>query len=546
MSKQNEEIFYETPSLSNILEDKKNINKMKNLLQPNNTKNDRDENFIFKTEEIGKNIFSIIRYKKTFIGYIDLDLFLQRIAFCHQIFEKNEDNVNLLDGFCIQHSNFISSINLIKKIISCFNYFYYRFTNNKNENQIDENVSIDLEQLNKFQKRKSSIKKKKSSIQLIQIDNVTDIPYGLIQFVLKYIDLHKIYPLHQINEKVANEINQFFNNILKISEIKSKYENDIINTYQKVLLEISTKSNQKKQENNKQNFNKIFPNFKENSSFFDILLYDSKDIANELTRVTFFLFSQIEPKEFFKGCFTKKDKEKTSPNIVKVVKRFNDLSFWVIEEILSYDYSTQRAKIIEKFIEIAFELLYLNNFNDCMSIISGLGQIIIMKLVKTWKSVSTKSNAVLKKIQRVMNFEDNYKNIREQISFCEKNQKPFLPFLGYYTKRICFIEEAGPYVKDNKDNLNLINVDKILQFFLVLKDFNKFKNNKYKFKDLDENVKNEFIIFQCIETLKEDDLDALAGFIEPNFVLSSKKLKVKRVTTTEKKFKENYNKSYII
>ena len=145
-----------------------------------------------------------------------------------------------------------------------------------------------------------------------------------------------------------------------------------------------------------------------------------------------------------------------------------------------------------------------------------------------------------------MNFEDNYKNIREQISFCEKNQKPFLPFLGYYTKRICFIEEAGPYVKDNKDNLNLINVDKILQFFLVLKDFNKFKNNKYKFKDLDENVKNEFIIFQCIETLKEDDLDALAGFIEPNFVLSSKKLKVKRVTTTEKKFKENYNKSYII
>ena len=546
MSKQNEEIFYETPSLSNILEDKKNINKMKNLLQPNNTKNDRDENFIFKTEEIGKNIFSIIRYKKTFIGYIDLDLFLQRIAFCHQIFEKNEDNVNLLDGFCIQHSNFISSINLIKKIISCFNYFYYRFTNNKNENQIDENVSIDLEQLNKFQKRKSSIKKKKSSIQLIKIDNVTDIPYGLIQFVLKYIDLHKIYPLHQINEKVANEINQFFNNILKISEIKSKYENDIINTYQKVLLEISTKSNQKKQENNKQNFNKIFPNFKENSSFFDILLYDSKDIANELTRVTFFLFSQIEPKEFFKGCFTKKDKEKTSPNIVKVVKRFNDLSFWVIEEILSYDYSTQRAKIIEKFIEIAFELLYLNNFNDCMSIISGLGQIIIMKLVKTWKSVSTKSNAVLKKIQRVMNFEDNYKNIREQISFCEKNQKPFLPFLGYYTKRICFIEEAGPYVKDNKDNLNLINVDKILQFFLVLKDFNKFKNNKYKFKDLDENVKNEFIIFQCIETLKEDDLDALAGFIEPNFVLSSKKLKVKRVTTTEKKFKENYNKSYII
>ena len=203
-------------------------------------------------------------------------------------------------------------------------------------------------------------------------------------------------------------------------------------------------------------FEKIYNIKGKNESFFNISEFSPKDIATELTRVSHLLFSKITPNEFFKGLFTKKDKEKTSPNICKVVERFNTISFWVIEEVLSFDYSGDRGKVIETFIQISNELKNLNNFNDCMSIVSALGQMILTRLNKSWKKVSSKNMTILHKIKKLLNFQNNYKNIREEINKCLTEEKPFIPFLGYYTKRICFLEETGPYV--NKSGL--INVDK--------------------------------------------------------------------------------------
>ena len=501
------------------------------------------------------------RYKKTYIRYIDIDLFLQRIALGHSIFEDVVDEMNVLDGFCLQHSIFISIETLIKKIISCFKYFYTKFENKEEEKEkekgkeddtIDDNYSN--EDLQQLQKRKICIKKKRSDIILFNADFVSCIPYGLIDFLFRYFNMQMKYPNNEISVTLVSEIFEFFNNLLEINEVKLKYEKNII-SYKNLLREITMTKEKPSRIPLKTKIppEKIFPIITENKenkqntnyfkSFFDIFHYDSKDIAAELTRVSFYLISKIEPQEFFMGKFTKKDKEKTSPNICKMVKRFNDLSYWVVEEILSYDYSSLRGKAIEKYIEIADKLLELNNFNDCMSVVSALGQMVILKLAKSWKCVSSKNDLVLRNIKKVLNFEENYKNIREQIALCERNEKPFLPFLGFYTKKICFIEEAGPYVKDG--NNNLINVDKILQVYLVINEFNKFKNREYEF-NINENIKNQLSIFQCIETYNEEELETMASFIEPHYVLTSKKTREKRATMTEKKFIENYEKNVII
>ena len=226
-----------------------------------------------------------------------------------------------------------------------------------------------------------------------------------------------------------------------------------------------------------------------------------------------------------------------------MVNRFNTLSFWVIEEVLSYDYSSDRGKVIEKFINIANELRNLNNYNDCMSITSGLGQMILGKLTKSWKKVSSKEMTLFHKIKRLLNFQDNYKNIREEIEKCLKDEKPFVPFLGYYTKRICFLEESGKYVKDKS---SLVNVDKIAQVEQILNEFYEMNKIKYNF-DIKDEIKNKLSILQCLQPLSEEELESKGGLIEPNFVLNSKKVrKKKRITNTELKFKENYKKNIII
>ena len=510
--------------------------------------------FVYKKEELDKNVISIERFKKTIIAYMELDVLLQRIAMEEPIFHDEDINDYLLEGLCLQHPNFITTDFLISKIISCFKFNYRRYLENENKEEEEEddnkragNYTISFSNYKKKEHRRIFISAKNvvgdlnKTIEIFK-DTENRIPYGLINLLIIFIRTLKKYSINEMNLELSNKITQIIDTALQIYEIKNIFESELIKS-KAILREVTKSSAEPKASISKIPFEQIFNPKEANEVFFDIFNYSPKDIASELTRVSYLLFSKIKPKEFFKGLFTKSDKEKTSPNICVVVNRFNTLSFWVIEEVLSYDYSSDRGKVLEKFINIANELKNLKNFNDCMSITSGLGQIILTKLTKSWKKVSSKEMTLLHKIKRLLNFQDNYKNIREEIEKCLKDEKPFVPFLGYYTKRICFLEESGKYVKDKS---SLVNVDKIAQVEQILNEFNEMNKTKYDF-DIKDEIKNKLSILQCLQPLSEEELESKGGLIEPNFVLNSKKVrKKKRITNTELKFKENYKKNIII
>lgn len=553
-SSTNSQFLFNTPFMSEAFQ---------NVIKESNEEDENKDNiidsldkatFIYKTEELDKNVISIVRYKETIIGYIDLDCLLQRIAMETPIFLNEDMNDYLLEGLCLQHSNFILSDILIKKIISCFKYNYSRYLENENDPKKQEeeefsrvrteNISVAYQNKNDKKNKRvfigpiDEIGKMENKLELFK-DTEKRIPYGLINLIIIYINNYKKYSLSNIDLTVASKIIELLDNGLKIVEIKNIYENEISKS-RVFLKDMIANTLEPQIQNKKIPFETIYKKDKNDGKFMlDIFSFSSKEIATELTRISNYLFSKITPKEFFKGLFTKKDKEKTSPNICKVVDRFNTLSFWVIEEVLSYDYASDRAKVIEKFIHIANELKTLNNYNDCMSIVSALGQMIITKLNKSWKKVSSKNMTLLHKIKKLLNFQNNYKNIRDEIAKCLENGKPFLPFLGYYTKRICFLEESGPYVKSG-----LINVDKISQVEQILSEF--YDKNKVKYElEIKEDVKNKLLIFQCLDPCNEIELEEEGNNIEPKFILC-KKTRNKRMTNTEKKFKENYNKNYII
>lgn len=512
--------------------------------------------FTYKKEELNKNVISAERSKKTIVSYMDLDVLLQRIAMEEPVFHDEEVNDFLLEGICLQHLNFITSEVLISKIISCFKFNYDRYLKNADKDEEEEeddnskraeNFTISFSNYKKKDHRRVFISSKNvvgdlnKTVETFQ-DTESRIPYGLVNLIIILIKTCKKYSINEIKPELANKVIELIDFSLGIYEIKNIYESDLIKS-KATIKEISKSSSEPKATTKKIPFDQIFNPKDTAEGFFDVFNYSPKDIATELTRVSYLLFSKIRPKEFFKGLFTKKDKEKTSPNICILVNRFNTISFWVIEEVLSYDYSSDRAKAIEKFINIANELKNLNNFNDCMSISTALGQMIMTKLTKTWKKVSSKEIGILHKIKRLLNFQDNYKSIREEIARCLKDEKPFIPFLGYYTKRICFIEESGKYVKDKTA---LVNVDKIAQVEQILNEFYEMDKIKYKL-DIKDEIKNKLTILQCLQPLSEEELENEGGLIEPNFLLNNKKVKKKkRMTNTEIKFKENYKKNNIV
>lgn len=519
-------------------------NKVDNSINLSKINNLENNIFNYSQEKLNKNIFETKKKNQKIISFIDIDLFLQKIAEEKDIYENLDDNKTLMDGFCIQHPIFIQTNTLVSKIISCFNYFYSRYLNQDNEDEDENEDNISKYSLrNKYKKPKIKNEVFDSNIF---VQNLKKIPYRLIDLVILFVDLHDKYDPAPLTNEVIDKIEGFYNNLSYIYDIKNKYSKDIENSKKKVrviknigLLK-RTKTPWKKVP-----FQTLFPKKRllsdkirdpENPlSFFDIFCYKSVDIAKELTRISYHQLLKIKPKEFFKGVFTKKNKDKTSPNITHMTECFNKLSYWATEEILSFDYPEDRALVIEKLIDISNELINLNNFNDSMSIASGLGLFFVNKnyLSKTWKHVSKKSMKIFENIKNILNFQDNYKNLREKIEECQEKNIPYIPYLGIYNKRICFLEEYGPYVKDK----SLVNVDKIVLVQQILDQIFQFRAYNY---DIFGSRKNELIFFQCLDPSEENKLEKLASALEPNFTLNNKKNHEKRITNSELNFKQNY------
>ena len=681
--------------------------------------------FNYQEEQKDNNFITKIKSSKTFLNFIDIDLFLQYIALGKTFYETEEENKNLREGFCLQYQAFIFPETLINKIISCFNYFYSLYLNKdeeeiieeKSEDEEEKNITKDLnddefdedensyERKNIFHRRNAFRMRKRTNSSNFD-EYLKKIPFGLIDFLYTFINLHNTYFHNELSHEVISKINEFIKKLLDINEIKEKYEqvlelseielkeyeasikkfepieykninedkidnlsssdelsfdagkeikeekndkkeeiekkdekdekkDDSVNkkeseeeinekkvdnnkekekkvkfkeekkidnekkeekidnlkkeennnieekeeyqdfikktvTYNpnKTFKLSSTKvvnptkfiniylegnqnknikedgKNEKKKNTKSKNENKKEKDEKEKPYEFDILKYKSLDIALELARVNYALFSKIKIKEFLKGAFNGKDKYKKSPYICQIIRRFNTISCWVTEEILAYDHAFLRAKILLKFIRICGVLKKIGDFDDCLSILTGLTCYNISKLHKTWGHISSDEMTNFRALTKLLSFEKNWKNLRIEIDKKIEENSFFIPYLGFYTKRMMYLEEMGPYIKKNT---SLINIEKIVEAYKVLKDFYKLLNvKKPKYNCLDENVKKELIVLQCLEPSNEDFLIQTSNLLEPKFILSNKKLKIKRRTKTDINFLNNINKINII
>ena len=753
-------LFSEKLNISNN-EDEEDKNEGKNFLRfcnkksatvGGNTNNLEIKLFNYQEELKDNNFITKMKKSKPFLNFIDIDLFLQYIALDKKFYEFEEENNYLIEGFCLQYQTFIFPETLINKIISCFDYFYSIYLNK--ENQIIEEKSEDEEEKeenkdssDEFDEDEEKIERNivlhrrnafkiRKRINSFNIEESTrKIPFGLIDFLYTFINIHNTYFHNELSHDVIKKMFDFLKRLIEINEIKEKYEQTIelsqielkeyessikifnpkiqndkqekkvenlsssdelcsedekeikdsikkdknvdknneikeekekqeykekkiennkkeekvekelkkdnddkkekedINLDENIIIKKACSNekirkieiNQKVEDNNdkkekihqykksedyglvkktvtfssnktfkltsfsKMNENKFINIYinknpaksvniategnnensknkskskstkksksknkknkkekkeKEKPYEFDILKYKTLDIATELARVNYALFSKIKVKEFLKGAFNGKDKYKLSPYICKIIKRFNTISTWVTEEILAYDHAEKRSNILLKYLKICTILKKIGDFDDCLSILTGVTNYNISKLHKTWGHIPSDEMANFRQMKKLLSFEGNWKNLRKEVEQKIKEKSFFVPYLGYYTKRMMYLEEMGPYIKKNT---SLINIEKIVEVYKTLKNFYQIKTvKKCKYECTDENIRKELEILQCLEPSNEDFLIQTSNLLEPKFILSSKKLNIKRRTKTDINFLNNLNKIKII
>ena len=252
----------------------------------------------------------------------------------------------------------------------------------------------------------------------------------------------------------------------------------------------------------------------DNDGFFDVLDWDKKEIGEKLISISKNLINKVNRREIYKAVFLKKTKDKTSPNVMENIDKFNRLTFFIIQDILSYDFAKDRGKIMEKWIKIAEYCKERKDYNDCVAINSALNNYIITGLKKTNNEVSKEKRDLLKQISRLCRYQGNYKKLRENMKSLGPTEF-YVPYLGMILKDLAFYEENSKYLVDGV----FINIEKLENVQITVTEFFNFKNTIDK-----ENpyIPEELNFFEKLEDLKEADLEKLANDLEPEFKLYSK------------------------
>ena len=269
---------------------------------------------------------------------------------------------------------------------------------------------------------------------------------------------------------------------------------------------------------------------------FDIFCWDPVEIARQITIFTQYLYRNIGCQELVSAGWTKSDKMEKAPNISKLIVRFNNISRWIMEEILSYDSSKDRAKVIEIFISVADELRNMHNLNDCFAIITTFNHLCIKRLKRTWEKVNDCTKNKQKELSNLCSILKNFENIKNEfleyknsVKDINEVQEGCIPYLAPYLKDLAFLEEGHKYLNENK----LINIQKIIFVGKIIKNIKDSQMFVYSYKPV-----YCLSILSDPEPLGDDELTELSEKLEPRFKLNTKKTKIKRKTKTEIKFEK--------
>ncbi|KAM9371071.1 ras-specific guanine nucleotide-releasing factor RalGPS1 isoform 5-T5 [Phaethornis superciliosus] len=201
-----------------------------------------------------------------------------------------------------------------------------------------------------------------------------------------------------------------------------------------------------------------FANKSYDAVVFDVLKVTPEEFASQITLMDMPVFKAIQPEELSSCGWNKKEKHILAPNIVAVTSRFNQVSFWVVREILTAQTLKIRAEILSHFVKIAKKLLELNNLHSLMAVVSALQSAPIFRLTKTWALLNRKDKSTFEKLDYLLSKEDNYKRTREYIRSLK--MVPTIPYLGIYLLDLIYIDSAYPAsgsIMGNEQRSNQMN-----------------------------------------------------------------------------------------
>ncbi|KAM7297395.1 ras guanyl-releasing protein 3 [Ixodes scapularis] len=175
---------------------------------------------------------------------------------------------------------------------------------------------------------------------------------------------------------------------------------------------------------------------------------EARELADHLTyiehkvmrRITFLDFKQYAEQ----GNLDK------NPRLERSISQFNGLSQWTQCMVLSRSLPQQRAEIVTKFVDVAKNLLELQNFSSLMAVVGGLNHSALARLSQTTGCLTGETRRTLAQYATLLSSAGNFSNYRKALADARDFR---IPILGVHMKDLICVHVAFPDVVDGMLNL---------------------------------------------------------------------------------------------
>ncbi|KAH7939026.1 hypothetical protein HPB52_005023 [Rhipicephalus sanguineus] len=139
-----------------------------------------------------------------------------------------------------------------------------------------------------------------------------------------------------------------------------------------------------------------------------------------------------------------------NPRLERSISQFNGLSQWTQCMVLSRSTPQQRADVITKFVDVAKNLLELQNFSSLMAVVGGLNHSALARLSQTTTCLPGETRRTLAQFAALLSSAGNFCNYRKALAEARDFR---IPILGVHMKDLISVHVALPDVVDGMINL---------------------------------------------------------------------------------------------
>jgi len=215
----------------------------------------------------------------------------------------------------------------------------------------------------------------------------------------------------------------------------------------------------------------------------------ASDIAEQLTVIEAEYFQQLHPIDLLSQVLkTGKTSGNSdpSPNLTKIICRFNQVSLWVATSIVTAPNEKIQVKTIKQFIRVSKKLSALRNFNSVMAVLSGLNMSSVARLPAMKEALPANYKEELTKLEEMMSPAQNFKGYRSL-----EKLPPTLPYLAVCLRDLTYINDGNnDYLKDeilNLEKMRLFN-ETMNTFFMLGQSHRYYLPHKPQVKNVLLNI----------------------------------------------------------